>query len=204
MRKNRYEKILAVSAHLISNKGYEGVSLQEIADKVGLHKSSLFHYVDNKEELLVRIFEKVSNELFTNLKAINLDASLEPEEKLKRAIDNHLSLMVKYSDDANIFINQLRSLPKKKQAIFVEERRRYEKDFEGILIEMKKKGYFGDLDIKIVRLGLFGMLNWVLRWFKRDGRLTMKKVSDIFYKLIVERGSTPNFVMEGKKAHLKP
>ncbi len=194
MGRNKFEKILAVSAHLISSKGYEGVSLQEIADKVGLHKSSLFHYVKSKEELLVRIFEKFSSELFKNLEAINLDPSLEPEEKLKKAIDNHLSLMVKYFDDANIFINQLRSLPKKKQAIFVEERRRYEKDFEKILVDMKKKGYFYKLDIKIVRLGLFGMLNWVLRWFKRDGRLTMKKVSHIFYKLIVEKGNIPNVV----------
>ena len=119
-------------------------------------------------------------------------------------MDNHLSLMVKYFDDANIFINQLRSLPKKKQAIFVEERRRYEKDFERILIEMKRKGYFKGLDIKIVRLGIFGMLNWVLRWFKRDGRLSMKEVSYIFYKLIVEKGNIPNFVMEDKKAQLKP
>jgi AcrR family transcriptional regulator len=187
MRDNKYEKILSVSAHLISHKGYAGVSLQEIANKVGLHKSSLFHYINSKEELLLRIFERVSKELFLNLENIEKDASLKPEEKLKKAMDNHLDLMVKYFDYANIFINQLGSLPKKRQKVFIERRKKYEKDFERIIVEMKKKGYFRNLDIKIVRLGIFGMLNWVLRWFRNGGRLSMGRVSDIFYKLVVEK-----------------
>jgi hypothetical protein len=52
---------------------------------------------------------------------------------------------------------------------------------------MKRKGYFEGLDKQIVTLGVLGMLNWVPMWFRRDGRLTIKEISDIFYKLIGEK-----------------
>ena len=186
-RDNKNEKILSVAAHLISKEGYTGVSLQEIANKVGLHKSSLFHYIKNKEELLLLIFNKSYEEVNRTLKEINVDISLEPEEKLKKAIDSHLTLLIEHFDSTNIFLHQIKRLPKKNQSIFLKERKEYEKNFQKIIVEMKRKGYFEGLDKQIVTLGLLGMLNWVPVWFRRDGRLTIKEISNIFYRLIVEK-----------------
>lgn len=45
------ERIHAAALHLLARYGYEGVSLQRIADEVGLHKSSLFHHYRGKLEL---------------------------------------------------------------------------------------------------------------------------------------------------------
>jgi AcrR family transcriptional regulator len=46
------ERIQASALDLFCRYGYEGVSLQMIADDVGLHKSSLFHHYRGKLELL--------------------------------------------------------------------------------------------------------------------------------------------------------
>ena len=54
-RKVKVEEIIQVASHLFSTKGYEATSLKEIADEVGLHKTSLFHYFKNKEEILMGI-----------------------------------------------------------------------------------------------------------------------------------------------------
>jgi AcrR family transcriptional regulator len=187
-RDNKYEKILSVAARLMSTKGYAGVSFQEIADKVGLHKSSLFHYIRNKEELLLRIFgDTFEEEGNRTLKQISEDDSLEPEEKLKRAIDFHLTSVDENFDSISIFLDQIRSLPKKHQLMALKARKKYETSFEKIIVGMKRKGYFKGLDKQIVTLGVLGMLNWVPIWFKRDGRLTIKEISGIFYKLIVEK-----------------
>lgn len=45
------ERIHAAALRLLARYGYEGVSLQMIADDVGLHKSSLFHHYRGKLEL---------------------------------------------------------------------------------------------------------------------------------------------------------
>ena len=50
------ERIHAAALHLLARYGYEGVSLQMIADEVGLHKSSLFHHYRGKLDLASEVF----------------------------------------------------------------------------------------------------------------------------------------------------
>jgi AcrR family transcriptional regulator len=186
MKDNKYEKILSVAGKLISQRGYKGTSLQKISDEVGLHKSSLFHYFKNKEELLLRILEHSTDEVSTELGKIIIDPTLEPEEKLKRAMDNHLTLLSENFDRVNVYLNQIGNLSKRNQKIYLRKRKKYEEDLEKIVVEMRKNGYFKGLDTKIVTLGLLGMLNWVAKWFKSNGRLPIKEVSNIFYGIVTK------------------
>lgn len=186
MKDNKYEKILLTSAKLLSRKGADGTSLQMIADKVGLHKSTLFHYFKNKEELILGVLQKSVDEVNNNLEAIIANTELEAEEKLKRAIDNHLILLVQYFDNVKVYLNESRGLSKKNQAIYLQKRKKYERDFEKIIKEMKAKGYFNGLDTKIVTFGLLGMLNWVTKWYKRDGFLSVGEVGNVFYRMTVK------------------
>lgn len=54
---NPRERIHEVAVRLFARYGFEGVSLQRIADEVGLHKSSLFHHYRGKFELAAEVFE---------------------------------------------------------------------------------------------------------------------------------------------------
>jgi len=187
MKDNKYNKILSVAGKLIRQRGFKGTSLQKISDEVGLHKSSLFHYFKNKEQILLRILEHSTDEVSTRLEKIIIDDTLEPEEKLRKAIDNHLTLLSENFDRVNVYLNQIGSLSKENQKIYLRKRKRYEKDLEKIVVEMKKKGYFKGLDTKIVTLGLLGMLNWVAKWFRSNGRLTIKDVSSTFQTMITNQ-----------------
>jgi AcrR family transcriptional regulator len=186
MRKNQSKKILSISANLISKKGYHGVSLQQIADKAKLHKSTFFHYFKNKESLLVRIIESPFDEFYRNFQELIGHHELGPEEKLKIVIDNHLTLLVEYKDNVNIFLNELRNLPIKNRKTHLMKIKNYERDFEEIIVGMKKKGYFKGLDPKIVTFGILGMMNWVTRWYKRTGPITIEEISDIFYQMVTK------------------
>lgn len=54
---NTKEKIFDVSLDLFSKKGYDSVSLREIADNVGIKKSSIYSHYPSKEAILMDIFE---------------------------------------------------------------------------------------------------------------------------------------------------
>ncbi len=54
---NTKEKIFDVSIDLFSKKGYDSVSLREIADEVGIKKSSIYSHYPSKEAILMDIFE---------------------------------------------------------------------------------------------------------------------------------------------------
>lgn len=186
MRGNKYEEILSVAAHLIAQKGYNGVSFQEIANKVGIHKSTLFHYVNNKEQLLLRILEKSIDELNIYFEKL-VNSELEPQMKLEKAIDYHLTLLIKNVDNGNIYLNELRSLPKKTQVKYYGKRKQHRKNFERIIVEMQKKGYLKGINAKIATLGLLGMLNWSFRWYKPGGPLTAREISKQFYRIMTKR-----------------
>ena len=59
---NTKEKIFDVSLDLFSKKGYDSVSLREIADNVGIKKSSIYSHYPSKEAILMDIFEYFTNQ----------------------------------------------------------------------------------------------------------------------------------------------
>ncbi len=58
---NTKEKIFDVSIDLFSKKGYDSVSLNEIAEGVGIRKSSIYSHYPSKEAILMDIFEHLTN-----------------------------------------------------------------------------------------------------------------------------------------------
>ena len=51
------EKIFDAALDLFSKKGYDSVSLREIAEEVGIKKSSIYSHYPSKEAILMDIFE---------------------------------------------------------------------------------------------------------------------------------------------------
>lgn len=51
------EKIFDAALDLFSKKGYDSVSLREIADEVGIKKSSIYSHYPSKKSILMDIFE---------------------------------------------------------------------------------------------------------------------------------------------------
>jgi len=187
MRDNKQEQISEIAAALISTEGYKGTSLQKIADKVGVHKSTLFHYIKSKKDLLVHILEQSGDTLAANLERLSSLEELKPEEKLRVAFEYHLSSVIEDIGGLNIYLNEMKMLPLKHRKIYTQKRQNYEKYFGNIVTEMKGRGYFEGLDTKIVTFGILGMLNSIPRWYRPEGRLTIKEVSDILYKMVVEK-----------------
>ena len=185
MRDNKQEQISEIAAELISTEGYKGTSLQKIADKVGVHKSTLFHYIKSKKDLLVHILEQSGDTLAANLERLSSLKELEPEEKLRVAFEYHLSSVIEDIGGLNIYLNEMKMLPLKYRKIYTQKRQNYEKYFENIVTEMKKRGYFEGLDAKIITFGILGMLNSIPRWYRPGGQLTIKEVSEILYKMVV-------------------
>lgn len=184
---NQRQKIIDVASRLMSEKGYKAATFQEIADKVGIHKSTIFHYFKNKEELLLAILRSSIEGSTERLTRLVEDTSLSPEEKLRAAIRTHLDLLVKYKDNVNVYNSELRFLSVEKRHGYLRKRKLYGHCIEHIVDELKKQnaGYFKGLDTKIVAFAILGMCNWVGRWYRENGRYTLKEIAEMFYRLIM-------------------
>ena len=63
-------KILEIAIELFATKGYDTVGVQEIADRSGITKPTLYHYFGSKSGLFDAILEKFYGELIDFLKPV--------------------------------------------------------------------------------------------------------------------------------------
>jgi AcrR family transcriptional regulator len=66
------ERILAVANELFTDQGYDGTSLREIADRLGITKAALYYHFPSKDDILVTLlepFDVLIDQLLTRLEA---------------------------------------------------------------------------------------------------------------------------------------
>ena len=190
MKESSYKAqgILNVASSLFNRKGYNATSLKEIADKVGLHKSSLFHYFRNKEEILIEIMDR---SLKANMNIFDdsiMNSNLTADEIFRVVLERQISVICKYRNYINVYLNEIGCLSPENKKQYSRKRRQYRKKFEKLVREIqtsKNTACFKGLDPKVITFGILGMCNWMINWYRKDGNLTPKEISDIFYSLIM-------------------
>jgi len=186
---NQRKKIVEIAARLMSQKGYKGTSLQDIANLAGIHKSTLFHYFNSKEEMLLAVLRIGIEDVANKLDLIINDENMSPEEKLRQALINHLDSLVNHIDHVNVYHSEIRFLSEKNKRKYLKMRKYYASCFQQIIKEIKEKNpeYLSGLDDKIITFGILGMCNWVVKWFKKNGSHSALDIADIFYQMSIQR-----------------
>jgi TetR/AcrR family transcriptional regulator, cholesterol catabolism regulator len=50
---------------------------------------------------------------------------------------------------------------------------------------VKSGGFPPDLDVKVTAFAVIGMCNWMYRWYRRDGRLSIEEITQQFSRLVL-------------------
>lgn len=87
-----YKRILDVSTKLFFEKGYEQTSLQDIIDGLGgMTKGAVYHHFRSKEEILIKVVERMSEENDIAMARIRDDVSLTGKQKLEKMFSDSLT-----------------------------------------------------------------------------------------------------------------
>ncbi|MCI8373043.1 MAG: TetR/AcrR family transcriptional regulator [Lachnospiraceae bacterium] len=77
-------RILEVAARLFTEQGYEHTSIQDIIDQLGgLSKGAIYHHFKSKEEILVAVTDRMTEESNKLLETIRDRTDLSGRDKLK-------------------------------------------------------------------------------------------------------------------------
>lgn len=90
--KERAEQILASAESLFGQRGYDGVSVRDIADVAGVKKAAVFYYFEGKEDLLERVLQRyyaAHREALTDA----FEAEGPMRDRLHGTIDAYLGFM---------------------------------------------------------------------------------------------------------------
>ena len=100
------DKILDVAEDLFARRGFAGVGMREVADRVGLGKSSLFHHFRGKTQLYFEVLARVLDRIRVRLEpALRPDAG--PLERLDRGLDALIDALAEHPATARLLLRAL-------------------------------------------------------------------------------------------------
>jgi len=183
--RERGDEVYAAALRLFTEKGYHATSMQDIAAAVGLYKGSLYHYIGGKEDLLVRVFEHAMGGLLDDVERIAADASLAPSEQLRRVIQAHVQAVASNLDALTVYLHEFRALAGESLDEVRHQRERYRALVEAVVRRGVERGEFATADVGIATLGVLGMCNWIVQWYRPGGRLGPQQIADRFAELLL-------------------
>ena len=195
--RERSEEVYAAALRLFREKGYHATSMQDIAAAVGLYKGSLYHYIGSKEDLLVRVFERAMGSLLADVERIVGDSSLPPSVQVRLLIQAHVCAVANNLDALTVYLHEFRALAGESLSRVRAQRERYRELVSTVVERGVRLGEFATQDVGIATLGLLGMCNWLVQWYRPDGRLGPAEVADQFADLITDG-------LRGVKAYFEP
>ncbi|HUT52000.1 MAG TPA: helix-turn-helix domain-containing protein [bacterium] len=102
-------EILHSARSLFAEKGFEGASTQEIADRAGVNKRLVFYYFNNKEELYLAALEDFFGkvEKFLDNFCVTPDDLDDPWLSLIRFSDNFIYFASRYEEPIRILMREI-------------------------------------------------------------------------------------------------
>jgi AcrR family transcriptional regulator len=178
-------EIIQAAAQIFREKGYHATSMQDIADAVHLQKASLYHHVESKQEILLEILNHALDRVTTEITAV-VDSDLSPTDKLRLALRAYTTILIEDRDLAAVLLLEYRGLDPKLLARHIARRDQVDRLWRRIVQSGIDAGEFRPVDPTMTSLALLGVQNWMVTWFRKDGRLTATQAADGFAALFLE------------------
>jgi AcrR family transcriptional regulator len=177
------DEILARAAELFARRGYPGTSMNQVAEACGMSKAALYHYVRDKDQLLVEIAQGHVARLVALVGEVAAEGLPAPEH-LRRLIERFVQEYASAQNAHRVLTEDVRFLePPDRERVLADERRVIAA-FAGAVASIRPDLRASRLDKPLTML-LFGMINWMFTWVRPDGALTHEQlaplVADLFF-----------------------
>jgi len=180
------KKILRDAARtLFAEQGYNGVSMREIAQKIGKQPGGIYNHFPNKQSILLDLMlENLSRAHDAVIAPIKSD---EPaDEQLEGFVRRHLRHNIDNPDDIFIAYMELRSLETENSAVITAKRDAYEGALRDILKRGATSGVFTISDPAIHARAILSMLGGVTIWFREGGEQSSDDVAETYIQAVLQ------------------
>ena len=103
---NKEKDILDAAVKVFAQKGYHTAKITDIAKEAGVAAGSVYLYYENKEDLLLKIFEQLWRTLYKGLKEVSDIQSISPVEKIESMVDLLFDIFAQNPSLAIVFVNE--------------------------------------------------------------------------------------------------
>lgn len=179
-----FDALLDVAVRVFLDRGYDGSSLDQVARAAGITKASIYYHARGKEELLLRGTGRAFDAIFAAL--AEPEASKGPAlNRVKHMIRRTVEITITMTPEVALLL-RVRGNTRAERRIL--ERRR---EFDHLMAELivaaqKEKSIRKDIDARLAARLLFGMLNSITEWYRREGALHAPEIAEAVFRLAFE------------------
>jgi TetR/AcrR family transcriptional regulator len=129
------ERILAAASSIFSEKGFAGARMDEIANRAGVNKATIYYHIGDKDALYAEVLHHVFKPTADRM-AVNLRTGLGPEEKLVTFIRNFADMLDRHPHLSPVMLREVASGGQNFPDIIIRDLTH----FFGVLQEILKEG----------------------------------------------------------------
>jgi AcrR family transcriptional regulator len=165
------DALLEVAVGVFIERGYDGTSMEQLAQAAGISKSSIYHHVEGKEALLRLAVDRALDALF----ALTSSGGEAPAaERLERVIGEMVEVLAAELPYVTLLLRVRGNTETERYAL--RRRREFDRWLRGLLAEAAAAGDIrGDIDLAVAERLVAGMVNSLTEWY-RPGRVSLPEL----------------------------
>ncbi|KRV47372.1 TetR family transcriptional regulator [Wenjunlia vitaminophila] len=161
------ESLLAVAVEVFNERGYDGTSMEHLSKAAGISKSSIYHHVRGKEELLERAVGRALDGLFGILDESGARHG-RALARLEHVVRRTVEVLVAELPYVTLLLRVRGNTSTERWAL--ERRREFDHRVAELLREAVADGDLrADVDVRLATRLLFGMVNSIVEWYRPAG-----------------------------------
>ncbi|MFN2581952.1 MAG: TetR/AcrR family transcriptional regulator [Candidatus Dormibacteria bacterium] len=178
------DRVVDVAVQVFTQRGYDSTTMSDIATALGIHKTSIYHYVTGKEQLLDDALKRALDALHGMLdeRAARDGAAVD---RLRYVVRRTVEIMVAQLPEVTVLLRVRGNTPTERGAL--SRRRDFDHAVQRIVGDAIAAGQLrDDVDTALVTRLIFGMSNSVTEWYQRDGRLSASQLASAIEMIVFE------------------
>lgn len=182
---SRKEEILEVSAMLIREKGYAGVSMRDLAKAVGMKASSLYNHIPSKQAILVEIILQLAEDFTSQMQRITQEES-SSIEKLQQIIDHHVELSLQHPHQLALLNHEWMHLEGEALQTFKKLRNYYEESLRQLINQGKINKELQALHTELILFSMLSTLRNLNNWIKKRGTIPAEQLKTELHQVLLK------------------
>ncbi|HSM36472.1 MAG TPA: TetR/AcrR family transcriptional regulator [Longimicrobiales bacterium] len=177
-RERRRAEILHAALETVREKGYHATTLDDIAERLGIRKTALYHYFPEKDAILYACHRESLAELDRLIES-SAACCESSRERLAFLIREHVRVMTEKLEGSPLAF-EVTALSAERRAEVIAGRDRYERVLREVVAAGVARGEFREVDPKIAVFAILGAINWIARWYSPRGGARPRALGDQF------------------------
>jgi AcrR family transcriptional regulator len=166
-RDRRKAEIVRTATALLSEHGYQGMNLEDVAERTDIAKATLYHYFSGKDELVAAVIEAMTTEVNQRLEQeLGRVRDRSHLEQIRTLMREQIRILTDTAPEVAPLFSWPTTWPDSFQDTIKDSRRRHDAIFRRVVEAGLAAGEFDCPDADVALQCLHGVLNQSSLWIR--------------------------------------